>query len=839
MSWSGFNWFLVRVAQPVSPPRAAFRPSPLLSALSASLRRARATLASRSTLRASFFILMMSVIGVQPSQAATTAKLVRVAVVSDGPAARELFSAALIEREVANVVGSEVNIVLPASLRYSGDWSLSGVDAALDRALRDANADVVLTLGVLSSHQAAHRMSLAKPVIAAVVVDPVLQRFPLTNGKSGRHNFTYAADFQSIENQVRTFHQVVGFKHLTALVDGALLSALPQLQVKADEVAKALQIRITLVSAGSDAAAALAAIPGDADAVLVTGLSMDADALHALASGLTQRHLPSFSTLGRGDLDAGLLMTTGGAQGDAQRLARRLVLSIQRIAQGEDPAAFEVSLVTERRLMINMRVAHDIDFSPRWQDLTDAEQLYADVGGTQTQLTLLDALHAALMANPALLATSERARSSADDVYIARSNLLPSLDSSISHTRIDADRASPLTQAENFSSAALQLQTTLYSERAWANYSISQSLKLAAEQGERQDRLDTLEDTANAYLNVLRAKSVERVRRGNVENTRKNLETARVREAVGLAERSDYLRWVAQLARDKQEVLSAEATRRQAETELARVIHRPVTQPFVTVETGLDDPLALVSSVRAQSFLDTPAKWALFTDYTVQAALQQSSEIAQADAVLDSRRRALTAARRAFYVPDLAVVTKGARTFDKSGVGSTAIPGGADANSWSVTLQASLPIFSGGRRKAELSQSRHELRAAEADLNSVADAVEARTRAALHRTGSSYPSIELSNTAAKAANENLTMVTDAYARGAVSVTELIDAQNTALNAGLAAVDAKYSFLADYVAVLRAMSQFDILLDNDAREAWLQQVEQWFREHQGSPSSSDK
>jgi len=783
-----------------------------------------------------FFILkcvaMLSTSVLCMAQASAT-HVVHVALVSDGPAAREPISAALLQAEVVNVIGNDVSIEMPSNKHLVGDWTLEGADAALDRALQDKEVDIVLTLGVLTSHQAAQRSALNKPVIAAAVIDPELQHFPLHNGTSGRRNFTYVADFQGIEQNLSTFYKVVGFKHLVALIDADLLRALPSLADKSDALAAKLNIRITRVPVTGDINAVLSALPTDADAAYVTGLRLNEADQRELIRALNTRHVRTFSGVGRSDLEAGMLITSGGMQADASRLARRLVLSIQRIAQANDKANemsdFAVGFAAERRVVINMRTAQAIGFSPRWQDLTDAEQLYAEVTALPS-LSLLDAMHAALMDNPALAASRARLESSHDDVRIARSSLLPSLDASVARTRIDADRASPLTQAENTTAGNLTLQTTLYSERAWANYSIKRWLDEANRQGERQDMLDTLQDAATAYLDVLRAKSVEAVRRDNVENTRKNLETSRVREAVGLAERSDYLRWVAQLARDKQQLLSAEANRRQAEVELSRLMHRSAAQPYQTVETGLDDPLALVSSARVQSFLDTPAKWAVFTDYAVNTSLQQAPEIAQADAVLSSRERALTASRRAFYLPDVALVSKGSRWLSKSGAGSTSMPGSPNDDSWSVTLQASYPIFTGGLRTAQLSQAKHELRATTADRNTISDAVEARTRAALHRTGGSYPSIELSNTAAKAADENLAMVSDAYARGVVTVTELIDAQEASLNAGLAAVDAKYSFLSDFVAVLRSMGQFDILLESASREAWLQEVEQWFREH---------
>jgi outer membrane protein len=81
------------------------------------------------------------------------------------------------------------------------------------------------------------------------------------------------------------------------------------------------------------------------------------------------------------------------------------------------------------------------------------------------------------------------------------------------------------------------------------------------------------------------------------------------------------------------------------------------------------------------------------------------------------------------------------------------------------------------------------------------------------------------------------MVTDAYARGIVSVTDLIDAQDAALSAGLAAADAKYTFLIDFVAVLRSMSEFEILLDPGSREAWYGRVDDWFRTHTPNPQRS--
>jgi outer membrane protein TolC/ABC-type uncharacterized transport system substrate-binding protein len=767
------------------------------------------------------------------------AQPLRVAVVSDGPSDREVLSPASLERALADVGPGDRPIVLLADKLFVADWSRDGVNLMLDRALADTGVDVVVALGILASHEAAQRAAPPKPVVAPFVIDPVLQGFPLRDGVSGRRNFTYAADFHSVDGDIEAFEKILGFRHLAVLVDDALLAALPSLNDKAAAAATALGRRITIVPALGGAAASLAALPADTDAVWVTALlRFDERELDTLARGLVARRLPSFSQIGRSEVERGLLMTLGGAERDTQRLARRVVLMLQRIAAGEDPATFDVSFPAGERLVINMQVAAAIGFSPRWEVLADAERVADDGAAALPTLTLVEAMRAAVQTNPSLASSNAQLAASAEDVRIARSSLLPGLELSLGQTRIDADRANPLTQAERTGSVGLSGGITLYSERDRASYAISRSLYDAAREGYRQDVLDTLEDAASAYIDVLRARAVEGVRLGNVENTRRNLETSRVREAVGLAERSDYLRWVAQLARDKQELLAAEARRKQAEVELMRILHRPDNAPFATVETGLDNPLELAASPRMQTFIGTPAKWDVFTAYVVAAALAQAPEIAQSNAAVASNQRSLTAARRSFFVPELALVASGSRAAQRGGAGSTTTAGTPDDDSWSVALQATLPLFAGRRRSAEIAQARHDLRAAEADRTAITDAIEARARVVLHRTASSYPAIALSQEAANAADEHLAMVGDAYARGAVAVTELIDAQDTALDAGLAAADAKYGFLVDFIGVLRAMSEFDVLLDDESRETWYRRVDEWFRtQNPAAPSAA--
>jgi len=137
--------------------------------------------------------------------------------------------------------------------------------------------------------------------------------------------------------------------------------------------------------------------------------------------------------------------------------------------------------------------------------------------------------------------------------------------------------------------------------------------------------------------------------------------------------------------------------------------------------------------------------------------------------------------------------------------------------------------------RADVNSSRYTLRQARQRRAAIEKAVETRIRIAMDQAGSSFSAIELTAAAAAAAGENLRIVTDAYSKGAVSVTDLIDAQNAALGAELAAAEAKYVYLSDILEVLRATGDFSLMLDPGYVEVWHRDVRAWLGERGLAPA----
>ena len=233
----------------------------------------------------------------------------------------------------------------------------------------------------------------------------------------------------------------------------SLLAALPALTTKATELAAALKVRIGIVRAGDDVNAVLASIPAGADAVYVTPLRFSDAQLRELAQGLSAAQTTH--------------VLRGRAQRGRSRRAhdhrrRRTRHRAARATRGHHDPAHCRRGRSGAPSKWGSRLRSACSSTCRWRATSASRRAGSSwrtrsscsrkPGGAQP-LTLLGAMRAALDANPALAASRERLGSALDDVSIARSGLLPSLSASAARTRIDEDRASPLTQAEDTTSA--------------------------------------------------------------------------------------------------------------------------------------------------------------------------------------------------------------------------------------------------------------------------------------------------------------------------------------------------------------------------------------------------
>ena len=769
---------------------------------------------------------------------------INIGIVIDGAWGPSLEIAQLFQREIMELTKGEFNIRFPENMRLIADHTPEGAKAAVDRLITDDDVDFILTVGPISSHDIATRSNLRKPVIAPFIINPQLQGLSIDENGSGIDNLsyiTYPADFQ---RDITTFREIVPFDKLAILVSRGVIDAIPELITNAENQLQSLGLEVNIVPVDTSVTSALAAIPENTEAVYIAPLRrISADDFKRLANGLIQQKLPSFSFFGRSEVEAGVLMTLSPTF-NFERLARRVGLYVQRILLGEDASELPVTLKRQEQLVVNMETARRIHTFPTWEAVTDAELLHEERTDIKRKLTLESAIKEAIVKNLDLSAAKKEVAAGKQNIAIARSSLLPQASASALGTLIDKDRAEASfgSQAERTVSGSLTLSQLLYSEPAWANLSIQKHLQNSLEQEREQLRLDIARDAAITYLNILRAKTFQRIQKNNLEVSRSNLELSQIRESIGQGSRAEVFRWESEIALDKIDVINADAQLYQIRIALNQILHHPQEELFLTAEAGLDDPVLLTSDPRLLTYTQNVRYFAVFRDFMTDEGLKASPELRQIDVAISAQTRAYTSAKRAFWSPTIALQGDMTNTFSKDGAGSESsdtsvfnIPSRNDLD-WSVVLNFSIPIFNGAQRFATRTQARETLSQLLIQRQAIAERIEQRIRSALHDAGSSHPAIRLSRQASNAANQNLELVIDAYSRGVVDIIQLLDAQNAALTADLGAENAIYDFLIDFMEIQRAIGNFDIFMSLEEREAWFKRLDIFFEKMGVSPKS---
>jgi outer membrane protein TolC/ABC-type uncharacterized transport system substrate-binding protein len=770
------------------------------------------------------FILLTSV----TSQVLNAAQTVDIAILYDGPIKRETLSLEQIQKEINDLNGREFNIRFPDKYIRHGNWNMADIKQNLLALLQDPNVDIIITNGLLASHQASRIANLNKPVIAPSVADRVLQKLPYQNGVSGKKNYVYISENKHVGDDLRQFSELTGYQHLLIPADHLFLEAIPELKLTTQEMQAKSSFRITMLPINDTLMEVIDTMPADIDAVYFPPLPrFSIEEFQQFNQTLIKKQLPTFSLLGREEVEMGVLAASGGRTADMQRYTRRIALYVQAILLGADPAQLKVNMEQSQKLAINMKTAEAINFSPNWRFLEEADLLYLEQVKTHvTPITLNNAIDPAINNNLNLRIAQINPELSKDSLASARAALLPQLNIALGTTQLDRNTAQ-LGQVERSSDANLNLSQNIFSERLWSNYDIAELNLLSEDMGLRASLLDTISNTASAYLNLLQTLASEKVRQSNTKVTEANLELAQSQFKLGSSDRSAVLRWQSQLATDRQDRYQATASREQAETALKQQLNKPQFEPISVTDEGIRKLLSLLAEPRFNRFFANPKRFQTFAEFETQRAIDNAPELEQLKYAIDANERQLTAAKRSYYLPDVDLNAAFGQNINRSGLNSN--NNNLNDDNWSVTLQATLPLFTGGERRANISSARNSLTQNTYQKQSTRQQIEVRIANALQSARGSYPAMRLSATAETAAKENLSLVTDAYSQGTISITELIDAQNNALQAQLNAVNAQYRFMLDWIEIQRAIANFDLLLAPNGFDQWYKLLDAYYQQ----------
>jgi outer membrane protein TolC len=223
-----------------------------------------------------------------------------------------------------------------------------------------------------------------------------------------------------------------------------------------------------------------------------------------------------------------------------------------------------------------------------------------------------------------------------------------------------------------------------------------------------------------------------------------------------------------------------------------------------------------------------------FRQFWVTEARTRAPEVQAMERLVGARKRQLTSTTRSFWLPQISLEGALSQRMFEDGSGTTGLTlplsGGGSGPStfdaptppdqqWSLSLTASLPLFSGMERAARRQQATDQLAASRTRRMAAELGVEQAVRTALVDLETSHQAVERALEAADAAQRTLDVTQAAYREGTASLIDLIDAQTTALTTRQEASDAAYELMRDWVAVQRAGGSFRVLRTPEQQDAF--------------------
>jgi len=765
----------------------------------------------------------------------------RIGIVFDGPSERNKQVLSFFEEEITDVAKIEFDVRFPTNKILDANWTYSGVKAAVDQLLYDPGVDMVLALGVIGSSYVTSLTKLPKPVVAPFLLDSEVLILPINEeGASGVTNLNYISPPSRISNDLSLFHELVPFTKLAFFIMPGVIEAKPELRNVVRDIASKIGFEVVFIPVSNSAQTALSSIPEDVQAVYLSPLpSLSRPEFKLLLDGLIDRRLPSFSAVGKDEVEQGVLLGLRPDE-DLKRIARRTALNILDIFIGKNAGTLEVAFPLEERLSINLETAAAIGFYPKFRVRDVADLIGEEVIGPVRKLSLREAVDRAVEANLDLLAAERAVAAGQQEVNLALSDLLPQSGIAVDGQIIDKQSAdvSLGRTPERTITGRGSLSQVIYSEKIWANYSVQRHLQDSRKSTRDQIQLDIIFASAVAYLRVLKNKTFNTIQKDNLKLTERNLQLAKDRVLAGVATRAEVFRWDSEVSQDRINLADIESEARKSEIFLNRLLQLPLGEGLILSETGLDDPVLIFSDPRFSQYIDNAWSSRIFGDFLVGEAFTKSPLIQNLDFQIKAQERIITSTNRAFWQPDLNFIGSLSKFFAEGGagqtgqeivLGDTTIQGINNDLRWQILFSASFPLTRGGAKIFEYKQARQELYRLRYERGSTAQEVEDRVRSALQNVRASYPTIQFSRDSADAANKNLDLVTDQYRGGVVSIVDLIDAQNRALSANLLAATAVYDFIIDLVAVQFAVGKFNFFATKEEKEEWFRKLEEFFNE----------
>jgi outer membrane protein TolC len=401
-------------------------------------------------------------------------------------------------------------------------------------------------------------------------------------------------------------------------------------------------------------------------------------------------------------------------------------------------------------------------------------------------LTLRDAITRALRYNLATIESGENARTARGQRLLALSKLLPQVSAGVSEHVEQINLATfglklpgvpTVIGPYSYSSVDASLSQTLFSFESIQRFRAARTAEQAA-QFTYNDVLDVVTlAVGNAYLRVIEASSRIRAQEAQVQNARALYDQAADEVQAGTATRIDLTRTEVQLHIEEYNLSVSRNNFDIAKLDLSRAIGLPLGQQF-----DLADQLPY-SDINPPS-IDDALKLAYRSRNDLRSALNAEKAAGQTLSASKGER-----------FPVVAV---------NGGYGDVGPTFGQSHGDFTFQAGVSVPIFTGGRIKGDITQAEAQLRQRKAEAENIRGRIDYDVRTAFLSVNAAKEQVEVAKQNVSLANESLARSKDRFTSGVTDTVEVVQAEQALANANDQYITSLYNHSLAKLSMARAL-----------------------------------
>jgi len=590
----------------------------------------------------------------QVSKTNANAKPIELAFVFDGPSDKNKQVLETFQQVITRSLLPDYKAIFSKDLVYTGDWTQQGAKAVSDKALA-SRARMVISLGYMSSLYYSEKKNKNKYVV--------------TIDQYGLRDFgdKFFNPMQQMANDVVTFKKLVpDMQRVAILINESYYktqkdwNALISRKLKE----KNCDLAFSVIPVNSNISASLAKIPNNVDTVFVTPLyNLSTEQRAELYKEINTKKLPSYSSVGKEDVELGAMLGTSTADVD-KKLAEATSFSIHGVLHGNAVKNEKIPFYDDKIIFYNSDIGEALGYVPPLRLLNNATTISHkkvpeyDLDGL---LTALDESNLDIARKKFLVHAALRSVASAYMRY------LPTLRFDLGWQNYNSSYANSYADVpKHIGLFTMAIDQPIYSPDLVSNILLKHK-KLKFDKAEYVMTKANIEyQIANLYINTLMLMNAIQVQEEQVQETRENLAIARVREKTGKCGYEEVFRWAGVVSEEEKKLLEMQAEFKNAKIQIAKLLNKDQKEDFTFKPLTASDPAFFTSDLHIIDHVRNPERLGKFTDMLVQTAQYISPETVKLKAAIAMKKVEIGNYAQKFFLPNAKISLERSHQFNRS-----------------------------------------------------------------------------------------------------------------------------------------------------------------------------